>query len=186
MAQIGLQIEPQFGFTYEQVRDLARLCQAVGFNSLWCSDHLFLDAKSEERNCYDAWSLLSALAVDTKDVRLGTLVTCASFRYPAVLAKVAAGVDVLSGGRLEFGIGAGWKELEYKAYGIPFPPPGERVSRLEEAVQIVKAMWTQPRMGSKPRSSRLRLEITCNNAATSRLRRRNWPGRWRCTKASAP
>ena len=108
-----------------------------------CSSDL-LDAKSDERNCYDAWSLLSALAVDTKGVRLGTLVTCASYRCPSVLAKVAAGVDVMSGGRLEFGIGAGLKELEYTAYGIPFPSPGERVSRLEEAVQIVKAMWTQP------------------------------------------
>ena len=144
MVDFALQIEPQFGFAYEDIRELAHLCEEVGFASLWCSDHLFLDAESEDRNCWEAWTTLTGLAVETKTLRLGTLVTCTSYRYPSMLAKIAACVDAMSGGRLEFGIGAGWKQLEYEAYGIPFPPAAERVDRLEEAISIIQAMWTQP------------------------------------------
>ena len=145
MVQFGLQVEPQFGFTYERIRDLARLCEAAGFHSLWCSDHLFLDEQSQERNCWDAWTALAGLAVETRTLRLGTLVSCVSYRYPSMLAKIAACVDVMSGGRLELGIGAGWKQLEYEAYGIPFPPIKERVDRLAEALPIVLRMWTEAR-----------------------------------------
>ncbi len=143
MVEFGLQIEPQFGFSYEQIRDLAHLCESVGFNSLWCSDHLFLDDHSEEKNCWDAWTVLAALAVETTTLRLGTMVTCVSYRIPSVLAKTAACVDVMSNGRLDMGIGAGWKEMEYEAYGIPFPSEKERVDRFEEALNIILKMWTE-------------------------------------------
>ena len=144
MVQFGLQIEPQFGFTYPQIRDLAHLCEDVGFNSIWCSDHLFLDNHSQERNCCECWTTLAALAVETSTVRIGPLVSCVSYRHPSMLAKIAACVDDMSGGRLEMGIGAGWKRMEYEAYGFPFPPARERVDRLEEALTIILKMWTEP------------------------------------------
>ena len=143
MADFGLQIEPQFGFTYAEIKDLALECEELGFRSLWLSDHLLLNTSSQDRNCLDCWTALAALAAHTTSLRLGPLVSCVSFRYPSLLAKMAATVDLISDGRLEFGIGAGWKEIEYRAYGIPFPSPGERVSRLAEAIQVVHAMWTQ-------------------------------------------
>ena len=143
MAQIGIQIEPQFGFTYGDIRDLALLSESAGFNSLWCSDHFFLDANSEERNSWDCWTALAGLAVETRTLRIGSLVSCVSYRHPAVLAKIAACVDAMSGGRLEFGIGAGWKQMEYQAYGIPFPSAKERVDRLEESLPIILSMWTE-------------------------------------------
>lgn len=146
MVAFGLQIEPQFGFTYAGVRDLANLCESAGFNSLWCSDHFFLDGQSEERNCWECWTMLAGLAVETRTLRLGSLVTCVSYRSPALLAKIAASVDAMSGGRLEFGIGAGWKKVEYDAYGIPFPSARERVDRLAEALPLVKRLWTEPRV----------------------------------------
>lgn len=144
MVEIGLQIEPQFGFTYSRIRDLAALCESVGFNSLWCSDHFFLDGQSEERDCWDVWTVLTGLAVETSTLRLGSLVTCVSYRPPPVLAKMAACVDVMSGGRLDFGVGAGWKQMEYEAYGIPFPTPSERVDRFEEALEVIRLLWTEP------------------------------------------
>ena len=143
--EIGIQIEPQFGFSYEDIRDLGKLAEQVGFNSLWCSDHLFLDANSEDKNCLDPWTVLAGLAVETTTLRLGTLVTCVSFRTPQMLARIAAAVDSMSGGRVDFGIGAGWKQLEYEAYGIPFPSARERVDRFEEALEIVTRMWIEAR-----------------------------------------
>lgn len=151
LVDFGLQIEPQFGFTYEQVRELAVQCRPHGFSSIWASDHFMLNRDDVDRNCLDCWTLLTALAADVKDIRIGSLVTCMSYRHPAVMAKIAASVDLISGGRLEFGIGAGWKDIEYEAYGIPFPTPGERVDRFLEGIQIIKGLWTQPRTTFKGR-----------------------------------
>ena len=136
--RFGIQIEPQFGFTYDEVAQIAKEAERRGFYGLWASDHLFWDSRSEQRNCLEAWTLLTALAPVTTELRLGTLVTCNSYRPPSILAKIASSLDHLSNGRLEFGIGAGWKELEYRAYGIPFPSIGTRLSQLEEAVQVVR------------------------------------------------
>ena len=141
----GIQIEPQFGFTYEAIRQIAIEAEALGFSHLWASDHFFLRPEDPLTDCLEAWTLLAALTQATARLRLGTLVTCQSYRPPSLLAKMAAGVDVQSGGRLEFGIGAGWKEVEYRAYGIPFPPPGVRVAQLVDTLEIVRAMWTQER-----------------------------------------
>ena len=144
MVEFALQIEPQYGFPYRRIRDLALLCEELGFGSIWCSDHLFLDDHSAERDCWEAWTALTGLAVETSTVRIGTLVTCNSYRHPSLLAKIAACVDVMSDGRLEFGIGAGWKEPEYLAYGYGFPPIKERVDRLAEAVPLIRSLWTEP------------------------------------------
>ena len=145
MTGFAIQIEPQFGFSYHEVADLAKEAERIGFDAMRVSDHLFWDARSEQRNCMDAWTLLTALAPVTKTLRLGTLVSCNSYRLPSVLAKIAASFDHLSNGRLEFGIGAGWKEIEYKAYGIPFPSVGTRLAQLDEATQLIKLLWTQER-----------------------------------------
>ncbi|MFQ5950907.1 MAG: TIGR03560 family F420-dependent LLM class oxidoreductase [Candidatus Geothermarchaeales archaeon] len=143
MARFGVQIEPQLGFSYPEIRTLARESERLGYHSLFCSDHLFLDPRRPEVDCLECWTTLSALIGETRTLRLGSMVSCNSYRQPSLLAKVAATFDVLSGGRLEFGIGAGWKEVEYKAYGIPFPKASTRIEQLAEAVQIIRAMWTQ-------------------------------------------
>ena len=142
---LGVQIEPQFGFSYGDVLAVAREAERVGLRALWLSDHLFLNKDSTATNCLEAWSALAALAVDTKTIRLGTMVTSQSYRNPALLAKIAAGVDHMSNGRLEFGVGAGWKEVEYKAYGYEFPPAGTRVDQLVETLEICTRMWTEDR-----------------------------------------
>ncbi|MFX0114416.1 MAG: LLM class F420-dependent oxidoreductase [Candidatus Hodarchaeota archaeon] len=141
----GIQIEPQFGFDYKTVETIALEAEKAGYDSIWASDHFFLHEKAEELNCMEAWTLLAALASKTTKLRLGALVTCNSYRYPSVLAKIASTVDMISNGRLEFGIGAGWKEMEYIAYGIPFPSVKERMDRLEEALQIIRKLWTEPK-----------------------------------------
>ena len=143
--RFGIQIGNYFGFDYKTIEKIALNAEKVGFDSIWISDHFFFDKSPETRNCLEAWTVLAALASKTHSLRLGTLVTCNSFRYPTVLAKMAATVDVISNGRLEFGIGAGWKENEHIAYGIPFPSVVERLERLEESIQIIKKLWTDPR-----------------------------------------
>ena len=158
--RFGIQIEPQFGFSYGEVAQIAKEAERLGFYGLWVSDHLFWDARSEQRNCLEAWTLLTALAPVTTRLRLGTLVTCNSYRSPGILAKIAASLDHLSNGRLEFGIGAGWKELEYRAYGIPFPSIGTRLAQLEEAVQVVRLLWTQDRASFSGRHYQLQ-EALC-------------------------
>ncbi len=143
MTSFGIQIEPQFGFTFREVADLAREAERLGFTALWASDHLLWDAQSERRDCFDVWALVPALAAVTTKLRIGTLVSCNAYRLPQVLAKTAACVDQISNGRLEFGLGAGWKEMEYKAYGIPFPPVATRLAQLEEAARLIKKLWTE-------------------------------------------
>lgn len=139
---LGIQIEPQFGFNYDDIVAIGKAGEKAGFTRLWLSDHLFLNADAVKTDCLEAWTALAALARDLKTIRMGAMVTCQSYRNPALLAKIAAGVDQLSGGRLEFGIGAGWKELEYTAYGYQFPPPPQRVDELVDTIEICVRMWT--------------------------------------------
>ena len=146
MVKFGIQIEPQFGFDYKTVEKITLEAEKIGYDSLWSSDHLFLNDKSEEINCMEAWSLLAALASVTNKIKLGTLVTCNSYRYPSILAKIAATVDMISNGRLFFGFGAGWKEIEYDAYGIPFPSTKVRLEQMEEAIELIKLLWTEPKV----------------------------------------
>jgi F420-dependent oxidoreductase-like protein len=124
---------------FAQIRDVVLECEQLGYDSVWLDDHLMF----EKRSLLECWTMLSALSVVTSKIKLGTMVLCNGFRNPALLAKMAATLDVISNGRLEFGIGAGVQEDEHVAYGIPFLKPHPRISRLEEAVEIVKKMWTQ-------------------------------------------
>jgi F420-dependent oxidoreductase-like protein len=140
---LGVQIEPQFGFSYADVVGIAREAEGSGFRTLWVSDHLFLGPDAVATDCLEAWTLLAALAVDTKKIRIGPMVTAQSYRNPALLAKIAAGVDQMSGGRVEFGVGAGWKEVEYKAYGYEFPDAPTRVTQLVETLEICTQLWTK-------------------------------------------
>ena len=142
---LGVQIEPQFGFAFDDVVAIANDARAAGFTRLWVSDHLFNDADAVTTDCLEAWSLLAALAVKTEGIRIGAMVTCQSYRNPALLAKIAADVDIISGGRLEFGVGAGWKDFEYRAYGYPFPDGPTRVTQLIETLEICTRMWREKR-----------------------------------------
>lgn len=142
---LGVQIEPQFGFSYTAVRDIARAAHAAGFTRLWVSDHLLLHKDAVAVDCLEAWTLLAALARDTEGIRIGPMVSAQSYRNPALLAKMAAGVDQMSGGRLDFGVGAGWKELEYRQYGYDFPEPGVRVTQLVETLEICTRLWRDER-----------------------------------------
>ena len=137
----GIQVEPQFGYRYDDIVAIGTAGETAGFTRLWLSDHLFLGPDAVRTDCLEAWTALAALARDLKTIRMGAMVTCQSYRNPALLAKIAAGVDQLSGGRLEFGIGAGWKEAEYRAYGYEFPPPAVRVDELVDTIEICLRMW---------------------------------------------
>jgi F420-dependent oxidoreductase-like protein len=145
MVRFAIHIDPQFGFTFDEVVQIARTAEQTDCHALWTSDHLFWDSGSTRRHCLEAWTLLAALAPLTTTVRLGTLVTCNSYRHPSILAKAVACLDTISQGRIDCGLGAGWKELEYRAYGIPFPPIGTRMAQLREAVQVLRQLWTHER-----------------------------------------
>jgi len=142
---LGVQIEPQFGFKFEDILAIALDAERVGFTRLWVSDHLFLDEKAPKTDCLEAWTVLAALAVLTERIRIGPMVTSQSYRNPALLAKIAAGVDVMSKGRLDFGLGAGWKEVEYRAYAYDFPDAPTRVTQMVETLEICTRMWTDER-----------------------------------------
>jgi F420-dependent oxidoreductase-like protein len=137
--------EPQQGASYATLRRVAKATEDLGFDAFFRSDHyLKMGDGSGEPGPSDAWATLAGLAVETSRIRLGTLVTSATFRYPGPLAVAVAGVDEMSGGRVEFGIGAGWYGDEHAAYGIPFPPTGERFDRLEEQLAIITGLWETP------------------------------------------
>ncbi|HEY6472350.1 MAG TPA: LLM class F420-dependent oxidoreductase [Acidimicrobiales bacterium] len=137
-------IEPQQGASYEQQLRMAQTVEALGFDALFRSDHFLTMGGSGLPGPTDAWVTLGALARETTRIRLGTLVTSATFRLPGVLAIQVAEVDAMSGGRVELGLGAGWFDAEHRAYGIPFPPLGERFERLEEQFAILTGLWNTP------------------------------------------
>ena len=131
---------------YPELRDLAREAERAGLESFWVSDHFFGGPVGvPDRDCLEAWTLVAALARETTRIRLGVLVTAAQYRNPALLAKIVAGVDQMSDGRVEFGIGAGWKTEEYRAYGYEFPPAGARVEQLKDSLEICRRLWTSDR-----------------------------------------
>ncbi|WP_141824575.1 LLM class F420-dependent oxidoreductase [Humibacillus xanthopallidus] len=137
--------EPQQGATYDDLLAVARTAEDLGFDGFFRSDHYLHMGGDGGAGPTDAWTTLAGLARDTSTIRLGTLVTSATFRYPGPLAVQVAGVDQMSGGRVELGLGAGWFEAEHTAYGIPFPPLGERFDRLEEQLAVITGLWaTQP------------------------------------------
>ena len=128
---------------WETMTGVARTIEQGGYESLWVYDHFHTVPLPTQEVTYEAWTLMAAVAVATDTVRIGQMCTCNTYRPPSYLAKVAASIDVISGGRLEMGIGAGWYEHEHDGYGYPFLKPSERIGMLREGVEIMKAMWTE-------------------------------------------
>jgi probable F420-dependent oxidoreductase len=133
--------------TFDRIARYAELAESLGFHQVWVSDHFWLDLERYgglvgRQGTPECWTTLSALAVRTSRVRLGTLVLATGFRPPTLLAKMAATLDQLAGGRLDLGLGAGWNETEFVENGLPFPRPGERLAMLEEALGVLAALLT--------------------------------------------
>lgn len=143
MVKFGL-VCYQEGLNYPMIKKIATESEQVGVDSLWIHDHFL-----SHGTCFpmtpilETWTLLSALSTETSKLKLGTLVLCNSYRAPSLLAKMAATLDVISDGRLELGLGAGWQKSEHLAYGFPFPKGSVRVRQLDESLQIIKKMWTE-------------------------------------------
>ena len=128
---------------FPAVLGLARYAEAAGFDGLWYADHFMPNAEDTSVPWPECWTTLSALATAVPRLRLGTLVCGNTYRHPAVLAKMAATLDHISGGRMVLGLGAGWQENEHQQYGIPFYTVGERLARLDEACAVIKSLFTQ-------------------------------------------
>lgn len=129
---------------WERSVEIAKLAEDLGFDSLWVYDHVHNVPRPAEEAVFECWTVMAAVSQLTSRIRLGQMVGCASYRNPALLAKITSTVDVISGGRLDWGIGAGWYENEYRSYGYAFPKPAQRIKMLEETVEIVTRMWTEP------------------------------------------
>ena len=136
-------IEGQEGVTWPDWLALSQACEEAGFEGLFRSDHYVSVQGRRERGSLDAWTTLAALAAVTTRIRLGTLVSPATFRHPSLLAKSAVTVDHISGGRAEVGLGAGWYDAEHSAYGFPFPSTGTRMQMLAEQLEVVHRQWSE-------------------------------------------
>jgi alkanesulfonate monooxygenase SsuD/methylene tetrahydromethanopterin reductase-like flavin-dependent oxidoreductase (luciferase family) len=148
--RVALMIEGQEDVTWEDWQALARACEQSGIETLFRSDHYLSVFGRSERGSLDAWATINALAAVTSEVRLGTLVSPATFRHPAELAKVVVTADHVSGGRVELGLGTGWNEAEHEAYGFPFPPLGERMRNMEDQLQLIARHWSDGPARPKP------------------------------------
>jgi F420-dependent oxidoreductase-like protein len=156
--RVGLKLAPQ-ATTIDDLRAVWRIADEAGFDHVWGFDHFAAIGGPPERPVYEGWSLLAAMAEATKRVRIGLLVTGATYRHPGVLAKMATTVDHLSGGRLEFGIGSAWAENEHTMLDIPFHTVAGRIRRMEEAVQVCKLLWTEERADLEGKYFHLRQAI---------------------------
>ncbi|MFW9919497.1 MAG: TIGR03560 family F420-dependent LLM class oxidoreductase [Candidatus Thorarchaeota archaeon] len=143
--RIGICIELHIGYTYDDIVTLAKAAEKAGFDQFAVSDHFFGWIAGTELECYEAWTTLALLTPQTEKIRLGTWVTSQSYRNPALLAKIVANLDNASNGRIDLGIGAGWKKPEYEAYGYEFPSAKTRILQLREALQILNLLWTEER-----------------------------------------
>lgn len=137
---VGLMVEGQNGLTWERWRHILALAERLGLPSVHRSDHYFIRSPQDSLEAYLSFAVA---AVETQRIRFGPLVSPITFRHPVDLARMAAQLDVLSSGRFRMGLGAGWHEPEHIAYGLPFPPVRERLDRLEEALGLVRALWTE-------------------------------------------
>jgi F420-dependent oxidoreductase-like protein len=122
----------------------AQLAEELGLDSIWVYDHVHNVPVPAHEAVFECWTTIAALAASTSRIRLGQMVSCAAYRNPALVAKITSTVDVISGGRLDFGIGAGWYDQEFRAYGYDFPPAADRIRLLRETVEVVKLMWSEP------------------------------------------
>jgi alkanesulfonate monooxygenase SsuD/methylene tetrahydromethanopterin reductase-like flavin-dependent oxidoreductase (luciferase family) len=143
MAQVGIMVEGQEGLTWERWRGLCTSVEALGFDSLWRSDHLSSVFSTDNRDCLETWVSLALAAEWTNRIQFGPLVSPMTFRWPAILARMAASVDQLSGGRLVLGVGAGWYKAEHDRFQIPFPTLGERMDGLELGIRFMRHIWAE-------------------------------------------
>ena len=140
--RFGLRL-PQDVTDAAELRDLAQTAEQLGYHSLWLYDHFYHFPVPDNRTILEPWTLMSVLAGATRSIRVGTLVLCNAYRPPALLAKMAATLDVLSEGRLELGYGAGWHQEEFGGYGYDFPPVAVRIRQMEEGLTVMKRLWTE-------------------------------------------
>jgi F420-dependent oxidoreductase-like protein len=129
---------------WAKTKEVTLAAEAAGYDSIWVYDHFHNVPRPSQEAVFECWTTMAALAEATSTIRLGQMVGCALYRPPALLAKITSTIDVISGGRLEWGIGAGWYRNEFEAYGHGFPEPKERIGRMAETVEIVTAMWSEP------------------------------------------
>ncbi len=129
---------------WQRAIDVAQQAERLGYDSLWVYDHFHNVPRPAHEAVFECWTTMAAISQLTSTIRLGQMVGCNSYRNPAVLAKITSNIDVISGGRLDWGIGAGWYENEYRGYGFDFPKPKDRIGMLEETVRIMRSMWTEP------------------------------------------
>jgi F420-dependent oxidoreductase-like protein len=141
MMQIGLMMEAQDDLTWERQFRLAQAAEDLGFESLFRSDHLTALEGDARRSALALWPSLTALALRTSRLRFGPLVCSVTFQHPSLIAKSAAAIDALSGGRFELGLGAGWYRGEHAMWGLPYPPYATRLEMLDEAAQVIRALW---------------------------------------------
>lgn len=141
---------------FETMIGCAKEAERAGFDAVWLYDHFHTTPTAQLETTFECWTSMAALARDTRTIKLGQMVTCNNYRPPSLLAKMASGIDVMSHGRLILGIGAGWYEEEFLAYGYEYPDTPERLRMLREALQVIKAMWTQDRAEFEGRYYRLR------------------------------
>ncbi|MFN2375523.1 MAG: TIGR03560 family F420-dependent LLM class oxidoreductase [Candidatus Binatia bacterium] len=189
---------PQAGFSWPMLRERALLVEKLGFDGLWLVDHFWANNMAD-LDFLEGWTTLAALSEATTRLRLGLMVTCNSYRNPALLAKMVATVDSISNGRLELGLGAGWMDSEYKAYGYDFPSMGTRLAQLEEGLEIVTRMQREERVtfaGShyrvedapnRPKPVQKNLPVTIGGAGEKKLLRlvARYATRWNCPMNSA-
>lgn len=154
-------------FSYKELERFWRLADEFGFHGVWNYDHFYGPealgpvARDYRKDTLEGWTTLAAMALVVTRARIGCMVTGVTYRHPAVLAKMAVTVDHISGGRLEFGIGAAWHKAEHRGYGIPFPRAGERIAMLDEALHMIRALWTEDTASFEGRYFRLD-EAICN------------------------
>src|SRR5713226_3780079 len=153
--RFGIQT-PQQHTSWAEILSLWQETDTLGYDTAWVFDHFLPIFSDPTGPCLEAWTALGALAMATTKVRLGAMVTGNTYRHPAVLAKMATTVDIVSGGRLILGIGAGWFELEHREYGMPFPQVAERLRRLDEALEAIKLLWTGKRANFNGKHFQLR------------------------------
>jgi F420-dependent oxidoreductase-like protein len=142
--RFGLRL-PQDVTDFGELRAIAQAAEQLGYHSLWLFDHFYHFPFPDNVTILEPWTLMSVLAGATSRIRMGTMVLCNGYRPPALLAKMAATLDVLSGGRLEFGYGAGWHQEEFAGYGYDFPPVATRIRQMEEGLTVIKQLWTEER-----------------------------------------
>lgn len=190
---------PQTGFDYATMRERALVAESLGYTGIWTVDHMWARGAADAP-LLDGWTVVAGLAEATSRLRLGVLVTCNSYRNPGILAKLVTTADHISAGRIELGIGAGWMEEEYRAYGFQFPAVRTRLSQLEESLEIISRLFSQHRTSYhgehyrfeeapfEPKPVQHPLPITIGGAGPSVLMRlvARFAHRWNCPMPAAP